>query len=172
LRYSAVRAGVGSAYDGNQPISPYAEAADDIDGQIVDQQQVLSSYHNALFPWMADSSLKLKKGLPIPIDVRLFDGANNPLIKDDGIVSYKLFKSGQSGVLDSGPLYYDKYITKSWVGAIKPSKIPSKGTYFIEITLITPEGIHVTKDQIPAANPIYTNPITGNPLMSLKVTVT
>jgi len=159
----------GGSYDAARPFdNSYSLAVPDIDAQIVDQQQLLSAYHNALIPWKADSSLKIKKGIPIPIDIRLFDGANNPLNNNDGTVSYELFKSGDSTVKASGSLFYSKLL-KTWVTAIHPSKITSKGTWYIELTLTTPEGTQVTKDKIPTTNPTYTN--NGN-IMSLKVEIT
>jgi hypothetical protein len=172
---------VGGTYDAARPLdNSYATAVPDIDAVIEEQQQLLSVSHNALFPWKADSSLTLKKGLPIPIDVRMFDGANNILGKADGTVTYKLFKSGDTVEKASGSLYYSKLL-KTWLTAIHPSKITSKGTYFIELTFTNPQGTQVTNDIIPATtNPVYRNdllplglpPGPEDPVMSLKVVVT
>ena len=110
----------------------------DADDTVNAQARVLSAIHQGVSPWNNESFMTVKLGSPVNVKVSLFDGAGLPIVAGDTIVTYKVYKSGLPGVLESGTLTYEPGKSPPhWHAQFTPKNPPfTKGTtYFIEIHL-------------------------------------
>ena len=146
-----------------------AHATDDaqeLDDTINNQLDILSASHQDTSPWNGQSYLTTNAGANIPIKVVVYDGQGIPLVAGDAMVTYKVFKEGNTTPIDSGPMSFE---TVHW-HADYPSEKRKNTNYYIQIIVSDIDNVvHSNPTKDPDNNPQYKD---GEVLMSMKFRLT